>query len=146
MSEKLQKEFRAPRGVTTFARIVVCELDGYQELDAANWADMKIAESKLKPDNFWDRAKIEQAERTRASIVSVDGVSVQKAGAPWAGFDKWPRKAQSAATRFFHALNDIDEADLEKCVTEVMGEKTEEKVTPRSNPRGGAATDGSSEG
>ncbi len=144
---RLEKEFRAPKGVTTFETITVCELDGNQELDAANWTDMKIARQKLRADDFWGRAKIEQEERTRAGIVAVDGVAVQTAGAPWVGFDKWPRKAKSAATRFVRALNDLDEVDLEKCVTEVMGEPTqEESVTPRSNKTGGAATGGSSEG
>ena len=145
--EKLVKEFRAPKGVTTFKTISVCELDGNQELDAANWADMKITERKLKPDDFWGRAKTEQEERTRASIVAVDGVVIPATGAPWTGFDKWPRKAQNAAARFFHALNDLDEADFEKCVTEVMGEKeTKETGTPRSSQTGGAATGGPSAG
>jgi len=144
---RLEKTFRAPKGVRAFKTITVCELDGNQDLDAANWTDMRIARTKLKADDFWGRAKIEQEERTRACIVAVDGVQVQVAGAPWSGFDKWPRSSKAAATRFFRALNDLDEVDLEKCVTEAMGEMTqEESVTPRSNKTGGATTGGSSEG
>jgi hypothetical protein len=133
MATKIEDTFRAPKGVTTFKAITICELDGDAERDAAHWADMRVAKEQIAKDDIWARSKVEREEEIRASVVAVDGAPVQKAGAPWTGFDKWPKRAKLAAGRFHDAMNGLDTADLEKCVAEVMNPET-----PRPNEKGAA--------
>lgn len=139
MGNTLEKTFRAPRGVTVFKTVTVRELDGLVEMDAGEWADQRIAKAKVPADDMYKRLRIEREEEIRASIVAVDGSPVGGAGVPWRGFDAWPKRAKIAVGRFHDALNGLDTADLEKCVTEVMGLRSsrdddeEDSATGESN-------------
>jgi hypothetical protein len=118
---RLENTFRAPKGVSQFKTITVCELDGARETDAAHLADIRIAGMKLNPNDPTIGVtvfRIEREEDIRASIVAVNDVPV---GFPFAEFDKWPKRVrQVVCSRFFDAMNSVDTIDLEKCVSEVM--------------------------
>lgn len=133
---RLENTFRAPKGVSAFKTITICELDGTRELDAKQWADMRIAKEKVAPDDLARRWQIEREEDVRASIVAVDDEPVNQNGAPFAAFDKWPKKVKRIVVPRFHdAMNAVDTDDLEKCVSEVMN------PTHLAEKKEGAATD-----
>ena len=137
----LKNTFRAPKGVTQFQTITISELSGAMERDAGHWADMRIAEEKIKPDDMVGRFRIEREEDIRASIVAVDGKVVNAHGAPFKGFDAWPKKVrQVVVARFFDAMNSVDSEDLEKCVAEVMNPESpgpSSEGASTAEPKGG---------
>lgn len=111
MAEKMERTFRAPKGVTEFKTITIREVDGNDEQQAAIWAEQ-----------HGDTSMAGQfRELVRASIVAVDGEPVGAGGQAWPGYDRWLSKTRVAVSRFYTALNGIDMADVEKAVAEAMG-------------------------
>ena len=137
---RLEKEFRAPKGINAFKTVVVRELDGNDEVQIAVWCDGKRGQPGFSKDNLTAELQLQRNEAIRCSIVSVDGKPVNVNGAPWAGYDEWPRRAKLAVGRFHDDLNGLDTADLEKCVTEGK------PVNAPRNQQEGASTGGPGEG
>ena len=138
---RLEKEFRAPKGINAFKTVVVRELDGNDEVQIALWCDQARSKPGFSKTSMAAEFQMQRNEEIRCSIVSVDGKPVNVNGAAWGGFDTWSRRAKLAVGRFHDDLNGLDTEDLEKCVRE--GKPV---IAPRTNQNGGASTGGPGEG
>lgn len=108
---RIETEFRSVKGIREFSKIVIREVDGYDEEMAAAWVDAK---RKIKGENAGNVFN----ELVRASIASVDGKPFNVGGAPSDDFDKWSSRARNFVLRLYNELNGIDEDDLKKVIAE----------------------------
>jgi len=107
------KLFKLP-SYCDIATVVVRELDGKDELEAAIWAD-KNQNSALS-----DSAKAlfqgEQRESIRLSLVQVDGVAVNVGGVPYMAMDDWSFRTQRFIREFYADLNGVELDELKNAV------------------------------
>lgn len=103
--------------------IVMRELDGKDELEAAIWADQNKS-SVL--EGTMAAFQADQRESIRLSIVQVDDVAVNVDGAPFREMNEWSFRTMRFVREFFADLNGVEEGDLKNAVTgaEIMAEST----------------------
>jgi len=110
---RMMKLFKVPPGMD-FSSIVIRELDGTDELEAAIWAD-KNQNSALS-DSVKAAFQGEQRECIRLSIVQVDGKAVNTNGLPFMAMDGWSFRSLRYLKEFFADLNGVEYDDVKNAV------------------------------
>ena len=113
MAQGRAQRFEAPKGCQGDCKeIVVKELDGDDEIEAAVWADEKAGQPGFKSLGAY--YKLERTEKIRAAIVAVDGKLVNVPGRPFKGYDKFHAPTKIWISACFDKLNSLESKDLEK--------------------------------
>lgn len=96
----VHKKFTLPEG-HPIKTIVMREIDGKDELEAARWASAK----KSSVDQEWSAMLMEQV---RCAIVAVDDKNAEM---PFVDFDQWPVKTRRLVVAAWTQLNVVEEED-----------------------------------
>lgn len=113
----LTKRFTLPPGCTDkhgnpVETVVVRELDGNDEIQAALWM-----EANAKPEALESMAgamAAEQRELVRISLVEVNDDPVNLDGVPWMGMDEWTIKTFRAVRMYYVNVNTFDDSAMRK--------------------------------
>lgn len=103
---RIAKKFTVKDGYD-FKTIVIRELTGLDELEAAVWAD------KHKSSAIGKRIQDEQQESIRLAIVSVDGVKVVQ---PYMQIDEWGYRSLRLLREFYAEVNGIEPGEVKNAL------------------------------
>lgn len=108
------------------SEIVVRELDGTDDPVVAMWAEQNL-DSALS-ESFMAIKSQTSREEWRQSIVSVDGVHVQKPGEPYMAMDGWGNRTMEFVVRYYNKVNGVEVDDVKKHMAsgEVVGDEMED--------------------
>lgn len=101
MSDKkhlIHKRFVFPKGCSV-KEMVIREIDGKDELQAARFASAKVGSADSLSAAVMD-------ENLRVSVVSVDGKKVQQ---PYMGMDSWSTKTRRLLVEAWATLNSVED-------------------------------------
>lgn len=96
------------------ATLVMRELDGTDEIEAAIWAD-KNKSSALASSPI-AAMESEQRESIRLSLVEVDGEPVNVGGIPYAAMNDWSYRTMRFVNQFFLDLNGVEISEVKNAV------------------------------
>lgn len=113
----LTKRYELPPGCTDrkgrpVRSVVVRELDGSDELQAALWLEQNAPATALETQAGMLAA--EQRELIRMSLVEVNDEEVNLDGVPWMGMDQWTIKTFRVVRMYYVDVNAVDDMEIRK--------------------------------
>lgn len=110
---RVMKRYRLP-AYCDCREVIMRELDGKDELEAAIWADKH--KSSAAADSPFAELQADHREAMRLSLVQVDGVAVNVGGVPFMAMNDWSLRTMRMISAFFADLNGVDPGELKNAV------------------------------